>query len=102
MAKEKTPDECPMNHECAFKLIAAMEQAQKDIEYLKKEQKETTGMVREIHEAVLKFGSGFSGFKIGVRVTVFGMIAVVLGAFSIVYLFATGQISFKDLINWLL
>lgn len=102
-----------MNHECAYQMIASMQQAKRDIEdlkndleearkELKSELEETTKMVREIHESIIRFRSGVDWFKLGARVTLYSIIAIIPGTIFIVYLLVTGQISFKDLISWLL
>jgi tetrahydromethanopterin S-methyltransferase subunit G len=98
MSNEKSPEDCPLDHECAFEMIHSMKQAQADINKLKEELKEVKEMISDIHKVFLKF----DGIKIGVRIGAWGVVATVITVFTIGSLFLTGHISLKDLINWLL
>ena len=51
-----------------------------------------------MHRVFLKF----DGIKIGIKIGAWGIIAMICTVFTIGYLFLTGHISLKDLINWLL
>ena len=79
-------------------MINAMEQAQADISNLKNELKEVKSMLSDMHRVFLKF----DGIKIGIKIGAWGIIAMICTVFTIGYLFLTGHISLKDLINWLL
>lgn len=83
-------DECPLNAECALELVNGMKKAQGDIEKLTERQEEIIKKIDDIHKIFIML----SGFKRGI-ITAFVF-------FSGVYLFYTGKISLKDLINWLL
>jgi hypothetical protein len=83
-------EDCPLDATCALELVNGMKKAQSDIETLTEKQEEILKKIDDIHKFFIMLG----GFKRGL------IAAFVL--FSGIYLFYTGKISLKDLLNWLL